>query len=383
MLMKAILTFCYYFLTQKHIKFVMMMKFFRIFLCLTFINASFLLSARADNAGNKDNSTNKIEKYTRFVFDKLSFKNMQKMDYRVFQKAYYGYLNIKEAGKVRGNATLTICDFSLSSNLRRMWVIDLARKKILFNTLVAHGQGSGEEFATRFSNNHESHQTSLGFFTTGEIYNGDNGMSCKLNGIDGNFNCNAFDRAVVIHGSDYVNKTFAAANNRIGRSHGCPAIPRELTAPILNKISNGHVLFIYHPTKSYLKSSYWLNNKIVRLPQEASFLDLIRTELTTTTWAEKAARPADSLINKRMVPKAKPKELVPLNDNIVSNQNDGINLTANNKVVVPAKQEAVELKKNTAQSTMNGKTLTDPSVSNVPNNAINPVREKEFLYIRY
>jgi L,D-transpeptidase catalytic domain len=255
-------------------------------------------------ANNDEQALSKTDKYIHFVYDKLSFKKMQKLNYETFSKAFYGYLNLKEAGKVSGNQLLTICDFSLSSNLKRCWVIDVAKKKVLFNTLVAHGMGSGEEYATKFSNIHESHQSSLGFYSTGETYMGDNGYSLKLNGLDGIFNNNAFDRAIVIHGADYVSTTFASANNRLGRSHGCPALPREVAEAIINKIQNGSIVFVYHPTKAYIKNSYWLNNSISHLPEEADYLDLLQPKNTNPRWVAMAAsRDSVSAKNTQLVKK--------------------------------------------------------------------------------
>jgi hypothetical protein len=247
--------------------------------------SSISFNAFADNT-DAELIQSKTDRYIKYVYDKLSFKKMQHLSFEAFSKGFYGYLNIKEAGKVHGNALLTICDFSLSSNLKRMWVIDVAKKKVLFNSLVAHGSGTGEEFATKFSNIHESHQSSLGFYTTAETYVGDNGYSLKLHGIDGEWNNNAFDRGVVIHGAEYVSTSFARDNNRLGRSHGCPALPMETASQIISKIQNGSVLFIYHNTKKYLKNSYWLNNKISHLPSEASSLEVLMPASTNPRWKD-------------------------------------------------------------------------------------------------
>ncbi len=234
-----------------------------------------VLAGPVNENSNTAVSKNKTDRYIKYVYDKISFKKINRLSYEAFSKAYYGYLNLKEAGKLYGNALLTVCDFSLSSNTKRMWVIDVVRKKVLFNSLVAHGSGSGEEYANRFSNVPESHTSSLGFYQTGVTYQGENGYSLKLHGLDNGFNSNAFARDIVIHGADYVSTSFANSNNRIGRSHGCPALPRELTEPIISKIANGSCLFIYHPSKNYIKSSFWLNNTVGNLPQEADLLDVL------------------------------------------------------------------------------------------------------------
>jgi L,D-transpeptidase catalytic domain len=255
-------------------------------------------ASKADN-NNTLNTKAKTEAFIKYTYNKLSFKKVNKLSIAAFTKAYYGYLNLKEAGKIKGNALLTICDFTLSSNVKRLWVIDVQKKKIIFNSLVAHGMGSGEEYATKFSNTPDSHQSSLGFYTTGDTYIGDNGLSLKLNGIDGLYNNNAFERAIVIHGADYVNAGFAAANNRLGRSHGCPALPRDLCEPIITKIANGSCLFIYHTQKDYNKNSYWLNNRIENLPKEAELMDILMPENTASKWTNNLV--SDTVIAKNSI----------------------------------------------------------------------------------
>lgn len=185
--------------------------------------------------------------------------NGNSLDKNVFQKAFQGFENLKKSGKLDPDChLLTVCDFSKSSNTKRLWVIDTNEKKILFNSLVAHGMGTGEEFAEKFSNNESSHQSSLGFYITESTYDGNNGYSLKLTGMDKGFNDNALQRAIVMHGADYVNDDFAKQHKRIGRSWGCPAVPRNLAEPIINTIKEKNVLFIYYPDENYLSSSEWL-----------------------------------------------------------------------------------------------------------------------------
>ncbi len=217
----------------------------------------------------------KVERYTKYIYNKIKFSKVNKLSYEAFKYGFYGYLNMVEAGKINPNSLLTICDYTLSSNVKRMWVIDIHNKKVLFNTLVAHGMGTGEEFAIAFSNTEDSHQSSLGFYTTGETYEGNNGYSLKLHGVDGSFNSNAFDRAIVIHGAEYVCDEFAKCNNRIGRSHGCPALPVDIAPKVIDKIKDGTCFFIYHTAQKYIASSYWLRTKIKQLPQEADEIDLL------------------------------------------------------------------------------------------------------------
>jgi hypothetical protein len=191
--------------------------------------------------------------------------------FQVFEKAYRGYLNLQSAGKVNSEKQiLTICDLSLSANENRMWIIDLAARKVLLHTLVAHGQGSGEEYAVKFSNKINSHQTSLGFYVTGNTYTGDHGLSLYLHGVDRGYNNMAYERAIVVHGADYVSKDFICDNERLGRSWGCPAVPKQQSDVVINHIKDSTCLFIYYPQQRYLKSSVWLNKRINNLPANAT-----------------------------------------------------------------------------------------------------------------
>lgn len=171
-----------------------------------------------------------------------------------FTEALKGFYLLKEKGLIQKDI-LTLIDFSLSSNSKRLWVIDLSTNTILFHSLVAHGRNTGEEFATRFSNATSSFKSSLGFYATGEIYSGKHGISLKLDGLEKGINDNARERAVVIHGANYVSESFIKGNKRLGRSQGCPAIPVELTDAIINTIKGQSCLFIYHPSRNFAMDS--------------------------------------------------------------------------------------------------------------------------------
>ncbi len=193
------------------------------------------------------------------LYQTLDFSGFNVLNSDVFYKAYQGFENLKTAGKLNDEShLLTICDFSLSSTKKRLWVIDLNEGKIVFNSLVAHGKNTGDEFAVKFSNKDSSLQSSLGFFVTETTYIGSNGYSLKLEGVDEGFNDAALRRSIVMHGADYVSENFIKAQNRIGRSWGCPAVPRELAAPIINTIKGKNCLFIYYPDEQYLATSKWL-----------------------------------------------------------------------------------------------------------------------------
>lgn len=193
------------------------------------------------------------------LYQSIEFDPEHELNYEVFSKALTGFENLKKAGLLTDEShLLTVCDFSMSSNTKRLWIIDLNDKKVLFNSLVAHGKNTGEEFATNFSNTESSRQSSMGFYITDATYQGDNGYSLRLLGMDKGFNDAAYKRAIVMHGADYVSDAFAAVHKRIGRSWGCPAVPRELSQLMINTIKGRNLLFIYYPDQNYLSSSEWL-----------------------------------------------------------------------------------------------------------------------------
>lgn len=177
-----------------------------------------------------------------------------------FEAGMKGFDKLTEEGKIRNGNLLTIVDFTRPSTVKRMYVLDVTTGKVLFHTLVAHGQKSGREFAEQFSNIPESYQSSLGFYETSSTYIGKNGYSMKLRGLEKGINNLAEERAVVVHGAPYVSEGFIKANGYLGRSWGCPALPENLNRPIIDKIKNGTCLFIYSKKNNYLDRSRVLNS---------------------------------------------------------------------------------------------------------------------------
>lgn len=183
------------------------------------------------------------------IYNSLDSNNFRLPELKIFSEALKGFYILKEKGIVHKDI-LTLIDFSMSSNVKRLWVIDLATNTILFQSLVAHGRNTGEEFASEFSNRNSSFQSSLGFYATGEIYQGKHGASLRLDGLEKGINDNARKRAVVIHGADYVSDSFIQQHKRLGRSQGCPALPVELNGQIIEIIKDKSCLYIYHPSRS-------------------------------------------------------------------------------------------------------------------------------------
>jgi len=179
---------------------------------------------------------------------------------QVFEKALTGFYNMKYSGLLHAKSILTIADFDQESTKKRLYIIDLAGKKLVLNTWVAHGQNSGGDKPSSFSNNINSNQSSLGFYLTGEIYNGKHGRSIKLDGMDQGFNSNARERSIVVHGASYVSQKSIDQLGRLGRSQGCPAVPAKLADQVINTISDRTVLFINNSDQQY--NSSFLNETL-------------------------------------------------------------------------------------------------------------------------
>jgi hypothetical protein len=191
----------------------------------------------------------------------------QGLRFEVFEKAMTGYLNLRQAGKLADDKQLlTVVDFDLPSTEKRLWVLDLTKSEVVFNTLVAHGHNTGENTASSFSNTNESNMSSLGFYVTASEYNGKHGRSLKLKGLDEGFNTNAETRSIVMHGAEYVSEDFIKQNGRLGRSLGCPAVPMELKDQIIDTVNGGTCLFVNKSDAGY-ESQY--------LDQEAAVAALV------------------------------------------------------------------------------------------------------------
>lgn len=162
------------------------------------------------------------------------------------------------AGAVARAATLTVIDYSRPSTDKRLWVFDLESRQLLYEELVAHGQGSGDNMATRFSNESDTHRTSLGLFVTRDTYVGKNGYSLRLDGLERGFNDHARARAIVMHGASYVSEAVARALGRLGRSWGCPALREGVARDLIDRVKGGGLVFAYYPDRNWLAGSKYL-----------------------------------------------------------------------------------------------------------------------------
>ena len=216
--------------------------------------AFILLSALTFPIGNASlkkslSMSERLTNETEIIYEQMKLEGI--IDFNAFESAYLGYKKLNN----NKNNLLTIIDFNLPSTEKRMYVLDLSKKEVLYVTHVAHGRNSGGNYATSFSNKNGSYQSSLGFYRTAETYNGGNGYSLRLDGLEKGINDLARPRAVVIHGADYCNEEFIKSTGRLGRSFGCPALPQSLNKPIINTIKDGSLLFIYADKPEYYAST--------------------------------------------------------------------------------------------------------------------------------
>lgn len=204
---------------------------------------------------NKTNSKvqGKIDLYFKLKLDSLGLSRA------AFINGISGLEKLKQNKLIKNGDIITIIDFSRPSTAKRLFIIDLSKNELLFNTFVAHGRESGKLFAEKFSNQPSSLQSSLGFYETASTYDGKNGYSMQLQGLEIGINDRALQRAIVMHGAAYVCESFVKSQGFLGRSWGCPAIPESFTKPIINCIKDGTCLFIYAENNNYLKKSIFIS----------------------------------------------------------------------------------------------------------------------------
>ncbi len=168
-------------------------------------------------------------------------------------------LNYATANQIEHNHILTLIDYSIPANQKRLWVFDLLAHRVLFHTYVSHGIKSGNLNTVFFSNHFDSKASSIGVYRTEGPYYGRHGLSLKLNGLDQGFNDNAESRAIVMHGGWYVEEAFIQKYGRAGRSWGCPAVPDQFTTPIINTIKDKSLFVIYYPSSEWFTKSRFLH----------------------------------------------------------------------------------------------------------------------------
>ncbi len=192
------------------------------------------------------------------LIDKNLYKKLDtpRLDKKVLNRALEGLSEIDTENK----EVITIIDYTKSANEKRLFVIDLKKEKIIFDTYVSHGKNTGGEFAKIFSNNIDSLQSSVGFFKTSNTYMGSNGYSMRLDGLEKGINDNARERNIVIHGAKYATESFINKNGRLGRSWGCPAVPLDLSKDLINSIKGGSIVYINGDLANYQKKTKFYMN---------------------------------------------------------------------------------------------------------------------------
>ncbi len=173
---------------------------------------------------------------------------------------------------------LAVIDYSLPSSKPRLWIFDLQQKKLLLQEYVAHGRNSGTNYANSFSNAEGSYQSSLGLFRTLNTYSGKHGLSLKLDGMELGVNNNALERAIVIHGADYVNPGWISKQGRIGRSLGCPAVRPAVAKKVIDNLKDGQYVFAYYPDAQWLTTSAYLTCGGAKAPLASALADATGSE---------------------------------------------------------------------------------------------------------
>ncbi|NNF02014.1 MAG: murein L,D-transpeptidase catalytic domain family protein [Bacteroidia bacterium] len=201
------------------------------------------------------------------VFEQHSldfYGDLQDLDinYSAVKQALKGYYTLKHQGRLDNTQYLSIVDFSRPSTEERLYIIDMDNCCLYYKGYVAHGRNTGELYANDFSNRPQTNKSSLGFYKTAELYSGRNGLSMRLDGLEQNFNSNARNRAIVLHGADYVSEQWITENGHLGRSRGCPAIEMSHVPKIVDRIKNGSCMFIYKDYQYYERESFYLNNML-------------------------------------------------------------------------------------------------------------------------
>ena len=181
------------------------------------------------------------------------------IDPDVLKLALTAYMNARKLG-LDSQGILTVIDYHDPDNQKRLWVFNLKRNSLVYNTWVAHGQGSGNLIADYFSNQPQTHASSIGLYETENPYYGSHGYSLRLNGLDQGYNNNALSRDIVMNAAWYVEPEFAEDYGHIGRSWGCLAVDPQMANPLINTIKGGTLIFAYAPNYSWLHHSVFLDN---------------------------------------------------------------------------------------------------------------------------
>lgn len=217
----------------------------------------FIISSAVGIPSEGPSSPSSSKKEADLIYRQLACPELNQ---KAFRMAYEGYQNLDKKSLLERDSILTVIDFSKPSTEERFYIIDLKHQKVIEKTLVAHGKNSGLLYAEQFSNTPYSNKSSLGFYITSHTYSGKHGYSLRIKGVEPGINENAWKRAIVIHGADYVSRDFIKKYGRLGRSFGCPALSYDESREIINQIKDASCLFIYSEDASYEQKSGLINS---------------------------------------------------------------------------------------------------------------------------
>ncbi|WP_165366157.1 murein L,D-transpeptidase catalytic domain family protein [Brumimicrobium glaciale] len=201
-----------------------------------------------------------INFWEQYVYSNYECLGDTTLTYEAFYNGLKGYYALKEKGILKQEGVLTIVDFTQHSSKERMYIINVNTFEIIKKTLCSHGKNTGAAMATSFSNTNGSLQSSLGFFLTAETYSGKFDYAMRLDGLE-KANSRARERGIVVHGANYATPEFLERNGGVlGRSYGCPALPKDDATELIDEIKEGTCFFIYSNDFNYLQSSDVINS---------------------------------------------------------------------------------------------------------------------------
>lgn len=227
----------------------------------TLSGESFLARNMAENAVHPLTFEDSIQ----HLYNEIGLESYD-LSFEVFKYGMIGYYNLQQEGKLNNKNLLSIIDFTKASTKKRFYTIDLVNLQVKYYTYVSHGKNTGEDMAQSFSNTVHSNQSSLGFYVTGETYIGSKGYSLKLDGTEHGFNDKIRERAVVMHDAEYVSEYWIKQYGRLGRSQGCPALPKGIAKEVIDTIKDRTAIFAYFNDEKYLSGSKYLDLNELKSP---------------------------------------------------------------------------------------------------------------------
>ncbi len=140
-----------------------------------------------------------------------------------------------------------LVDFRKFSGDERLYEVDLEGGAVTLMR-TSHGRGSDPAhtgFAVSFSNDPDSHMSSVGAYATaGAGFGAQQGPNVLLDGLEYTNNL-ARERAIIIHGADYADPDFLAREGKLGRSYGCFSVGHADLPTLRERMGEGRLLFAW------------------------------------------------------------------------------------------------------------------------------------------